>query len=161
MTESLGLEKTFQIKPNHPRDTASPDIQPQSSLLQLQTISPSPAIICPFKELTPLKFFLISNPNHPGATRGCCKIMMMCFQQWSFWSSLQWLLLLFMRYICILLVGFSLNTFSTSISLGYSSLRWLFSHPNGYRMHCLGCSEYFSNSHPNTLHLSHSFATQN
>jgi len=31
-----------------------PDIQPQSSLLQLKTISSCPAIIIPFKELTPL-----------------------------------------------------------------------------------------------------------
>ena len=31
-----------------------PDIQPKSSLRQLKTISPCPAIIYPFKELTPL-----------------------------------------------------------------------------------------------------------
>ena len=33
-----------------------PDIQPKSSLLQLKTISPCPAVIYPFKELTPLVF---------------------------------------------------------------------------------------------------------
>uniref|UniRef100_A0A8C2Y8V3 C2H2-type domain-containing protein n=1 Tax=Coturnix japonica TaxID=93934 RepID=A0A8C2Y8V3_COTJA len=32
----------------------SPNIQPKSSLLQLKTISPSPAIISPFEEFTPL-----------------------------------------------------------------------------------------------------------
>jgi len=33
-----------------------PDIQPKSSLPQLKTISPCPAIIYPCKELTPLLF---------------------------------------------------------------------------------------------------------
>jgi len=33
-----------------------PDIQPKSFLLQLKTISPCPAIIYPFKELTPFLF---------------------------------------------------------------------------------------------------------
>ena len=33
-----------------------PDIQSKSSLLQLKTISPCPAVIYPFKELTPLLF---------------------------------------------------------------------------------------------------------
>jgi len=33
-----------------------PDIQPKSSLLQLKTISPCPAIIYPCKELAPLLF---------------------------------------------------------------------------------------------------------
>ena len=33
-----------------------PDIQPKSSLLQLKTISPCPAVMYPFKELTLLLF---------------------------------------------------------------------------------------------------------
>ena len=33
-----------------------PDIQPKSSLLQLQTVSPCPAVIYPVKELAPLLF---------------------------------------------------------------------------------------------------------
>ena len=33
-----------------------PDIQPKSTLLQLKTIRPCPAVIYPFKELTPLLF---------------------------------------------------------------------------------------------------------
>uniref|UniRef100_A0A8C2TSE2 Reverse transcriptase domain-containing protein n=1 Tax=Coturnix japonica TaxID=93934 RepID=A0A8C2TSE2_COTJA len=41
--------------PNHSSSKAlSPNIQPKSSLLQLKTISPSPAIISPFEEFTPL-----------------------------------------------------------------------------------------------------------
>jgi len=43
--------------PHHPLGKSLlPDIQPKSSLLQLKTISPCPAIIYPCKKLTPLLF---------------------------------------------------------------------------------------------------------
>jgi len=43
--------------PHHShRKELPPDIQPQSSLLQLQTISPCPAVISPFQVLPPLLF---------------------------------------------------------------------------------------------------------
>ena len=43
--------------PHHShRKGLPPDIRPKSSLLELKTISPCPAVIYPFKELTPLLF---------------------------------------------------------------------------------------------------------
>jgi len=43
--------------PHHShRKELPPHIQPQSTLLELQTISSCPAIIYPFKALTPLLF---------------------------------------------------------------------------------------------------------
>ena len=45
------------IAPHHShRKEFPPDIQLKTSLLQLKTISPCPAIIYPFKELAPLLF---------------------------------------------------------------------------------------------------------
>ena len=42
-------------QPHHSHSKELPsDIQPKFSLLQLKTISLCPAIICPFKQLTPL-----------------------------------------------------------------------------------------------------------
>ena len=44
------------LKLLHSQDVGENDMQPKSSLPQLQTISPCPVIIYPSKELTPLLF---------------------------------------------------------------------------------------------------------
>ena len=52
-----------------------PDIQPKSSYLQLKTISPCPAIIYPFKELTPLLFVVSLSRHCRAALRSPCSLL--------------------------------------------------------------------------------------
>ena len=52
-TASLG---SCSAPPHSHSKELPPHIQPQSALLQLHTISPRPAVICPFQELPPLLF---------------------------------------------------------------------------------------------------------